>query len=122
MMHNYYLTGKIDLLNLRGAFIWMFNKLKPLWILHILLTFICINYTYITNENMNKLGVELILDILMIKEWLPLRSAGMLNGGVSWYLCSVAVCYLVFPLFLNYVEKFYTTKKCLIVTLVLLVV
>ena len=122
MMHNYYLTGRIELLNLRSAFIWMFNKIKPLWILHILLTFICINSTYITYENINKFGVELILDIFMIKEWLPFRNAGMLNGGVSWYLCSVVVCYLIFPLFLYYAEKMYTKKKCLLATLVLLVV
>lgn len=110
MMHNYYLKGRIELLNLRSAFIWMFNKIKPLWILHILLTFICINSTYITYENINKFGVELILDIFMIKEWLPFRNAGMLNGGVSWYLCSVVVCYLIFPLFLYYAEKMYTKK------------
>ena len=111
LTYRYYYNSDFVECSIKKNYKWATKKLKNLWCLHIITTFMTIPFTHVNNGLLNQFVVMIYANCLMIQEWLPFRQSGMLNGGVSWYLCTVLFTYFVFPWILQYLRRSGTIVK-----------
>lgn len=122
MTYNYIFTGRVQNCGIKQNLAFVLRKIKSLWLLHMLITFLSISYTWVPIDLIKQFGVVLIGNTFMIQEWLPFRQSGMLNGGVSWYLSTVVFAYFIFPWVIKYMEKNYSGTKALSMCAILLLI
>ena len=94
-------------------FSYLIKRMKKLYPLHILTTLAYIPFEFI-GESKSPLSTVLIrlgLNVAFLQEWLPLNKRSY--NGVSWFLCTSALFYFIFPYLLKHIQKGYSVKKAL---------
>lgn len=74
----------------------MANKMKKLYPLHIVTTFVMLILLFLDNKIDSIIGCvfNVIMNIFLIQEWVPIITNSI--NGVSWFLCTLVVGYFVF--------------------------
>lgn len=111
MTYSYYGSDRINLVSFRNNILFARDKIKRLYLLHFLTTFAMAVFMIVgdTVESVEEIIIKLILNILLIQEWIPMSQRSI--NGVSWYLCVTAFLYFIFPWILKYMEKGYSGNK-----------
>lgn len=113
MVYSYYNKNRIQILSVTESVCFAFKKLKRLYLLHILCTLVMM-LLYFIGDNISSFinaAVILFLNALYIQEWIPLVDRS--PNGVSWFLCTILLGYIIFPLFLRILENHYSNSKAL---------
>lgn len=116
MVYNYYKADKIRSCSFIKNIIFSYRKIKKLWILNLLLTSFLTLFWFSEEQN-NPLWLliyKLLLNILLIQEWFPIKDVSI--NGVSWFLCTILFANFVFPWWIRIIEKYYTKLIAYILT------
>lgn len=110
MVYSYYGTNRIATVSCKDNLIFTKNKLKRLYLLHILTMIARIPRLFFGKEPISvaEAIVNIIRNILLIQSWTP--TAVSINA-VSWYLSTTIFMYFIFPWVLKAMEKDYTVQK-----------
>ena len=108
MIYSYYGRGKIQSCSMKDSFRFALGRIKKLYPLMIIASLPIYSFQ-LQMVPFVKTIPQVILNLLLLQEWLPLRDRSIL--GVSWYLCVMMFFWLIFPAILQYMEKNYNRKK-----------
>ncbi len=108
MIYSYYGRGRIQSCSMKDSFRFVIGRIKKLYPLMIIAALPIYSFQLQTVPFVKTIP-QVILNLLLLQEWLPLRDRSIL--GVSWYLCVMVFFWFIFPAVLQYMEKSYSRKK-----------
>lgn len=111
LTYSYYKKNRIEKTSFADNLKFSISKLSNIYCLHIICT-IAMSIFFFIGDNRQPYSTSLlkiVLNVLLIQEYVPI--SGRSINPVSWYLCVTALAYFIFPFFLQYMEKKYSTRK-----------
>jgi len=126
MIYSYYGENRIRHASFKSNLLFAKNKIRELYLLHIITTFAMAAVFRIVNNggiSIQGLLMRLVLNALLIQEWFPISRRSI--NGVSWYLCVTVFLYFIFPYVLVLMESSYNVcvaKKMIILLFLIQVV
>ena len=108
MIYSYYGRGKIQSCSIKDSFRFAVSRIKKLYPLMIVASLPIYSFQLQMMPAVKTIP-QVILNLLLLQEWLPLRERSIL--GVSWYLCVMMFFWMIFPRILQYMENSYSRKK-----------
>lgn len=105
MTYSYYGKDRIRAFGFRDNLRFAWQKMKPLYPLHIVCSLAWVPFYFIGDETepLIPIVIKAVLNGLLLQEWVPM--AGRSMNGVSWYLSVAVFCYFMFPFVLKFLEK-----------------
>lgn len=109
MTYNYYGSDTLSTISVKSNIGFAKSKINKVYPLHIFTMLVMVLMCANTFTDISDLIIRLILNSLLIKDWFPIRDFSL--NGTSWYLCTAAFTYFLFPYINDYMEKKYTKRK-----------
>lgn len=115
MVYSYYGTNKITEVSVCRNIRFAINKIKRLYLLHVLCTLAMLVFAFIgeNRASIKMIFLKLFLNLFFLQEWIPLGNYGISRSinGVSWFLCTTILAYFIFPWIIKKMEKNYNKQK-----------
>ena len=108
--------------NLADSFKGGIKRISKLYPLHIILMIMCIPSEPLLTEGVSPLSmpVKILSNIFLVQSLWPSASFAASLNGVSWFLSTILILYVVFPFFYRLIKKIRTTAVLLLLFIVLL--
>lgn len=89
--------------NIIDALKFAINKIKKLYLLHVIMTIACLPFELYA-ARLKSIAIwylfrNLLLNLTFLQAWVPVKSVYFSFNGVSWYLSALIFCYFIFPFF-----------------------
>lgn len=99
--------GKSSTVSIRSSFIYTIQKLRRLYVLHIVTMVSTIIFYIIADVEKigSKMVVDIVFNILLIQSWIPFSDVNTSLNGVAWFLSTMSFLYFLFPFIKKAIEK-----------------
>lgn len=108
--YRYYSRDCVEKCGLRENFVFLWNKLRYIWILAMMTMIALLPFCLLgdVKESLLTIACKIIINSLMLNGWIPVSEWSI--NRVSWYMSSQLLCIFLFPWIIKRVRKL-TVKK-----------